>query len=230
MLQWTLGVHVSFSTLVSSGYMPRSEIAGSCGGFILSFLRISIPSSIVTVPIHSPANSYAPHFYPFLCHIHLLSLSFSDPVTSDSLWPHGLQHVRPPCPSPSPGVCQSSCPLHQWCYQNILPLSHSSPSAFSLSQHQGLFQWAGCSHQVTKVLELRHQSFWRVFRVDLRLVWSPGCPRDSQKSSPAPQFENINWSALWLLYHPVLTTICDYWKKHSLDYMLLCWQSDVFAF
>ena len=88
-----------------------------------------MPSSIVAVSIYIPTNSYVPHFYLFLCHIHLLLLSFSCPVMSDSLWPHGLQHVRPPCPSPSPGVSRSSCPLHQWCYWTILPLSHSSPSA-----------------------------------------------------------------------------------------------------
>ena len=38
---------------------------------------------------------------------------------SDSLWPHGLQHTRPPCLSPSPGVCLSSCLLHQWCHLAI---------------------------------------------------------------------------------------------------------------
>ena len=43
----------------------------------------------------------------------------SRPVTSNSLWPHGLQHTRPPCPSPSPGVCLSSCLLHQWCHLAI---------------------------------------------------------------------------------------------------------------
>ena len=43
-------------------------------------------------------------------HIHILLL-FSHPVMSDSFQPHGLQHVRPPYPSPSPGVCPSSCPL-----------------------------------------------------------------------------------------------------------------------
>ena len=42
-------------------------------------------------------------------------LLFSYPVMSDSLWPHGLQHTRPLCPSPSPEVCPSSCPLHRWC-------------------------------------------------------------------------------------------------------------------
>ena len=46
------------------------------------------------------------------------------------------------------------------------PLSPSSPPAFSLSQHQGLFQWVGCSHQVTKLLELQLQSFQWVFWVD----------------------------------------------------------------
>ena len=35
---------------------------------------------------------------------------------SDSLWPHGLQHARPPCPSPTPGACSSSCPSSQWCH------------------------------------------------------------------------------------------------------------------
>ena len=51
----------------------------------------------------------------------------SRPVVSDSLWPYGLQHVRPPCPSPSPEVCPSSCPLHQWCH----PAISSSGTLFS---------------------------------------------------------------------------------------------------
>ena len=53
----------------------------------------------------------------------LVSLLFSHPVGSDSLQPHGLQHVRPPWPSPSPRVCPSSCPLHQWCHPAISSLS-----------------------------------------------------------------------------------------------------------
>ena len=42
-------------------------------------------------------------------------------VVSDSLWPHGLQHARPPCPSPSPGACSNPYPLSQWCHPTILP-------------------------------------------------------------------------------------------------------------
>ena len=49
----------------------------------------------------------------------LLLFSFSRPFVPDSLQPRGLQHTRPPCPSPSPGVCPSSCPLHRRCHAVI---------------------------------------------------------------------------------------------------------------
>ena len=45
----------------------------------------------------------------------LSSVQFSCSVMSDSLWPHGRQHTRPPCPSPTPGPCSNSCPLSWWC-------------------------------------------------------------------------------------------------------------------
>ena len=48
------------------------------------------------------------------------SIQFSHSVMSDSLWPHGLQHARPPCPSPTPRVYSNSCPLSQWCHPTIL--------------------------------------------------------------------------------------------------------------
>ena len=80
-------------------------------------------------------------------------LLFSCQVVSNYLWPHGLQHVRIPCPSLSPGVCSSSCPLHQWCHPAISS-SEALSSFFYLSQHQDLFQGVSSSHQVAKVLEL----------------------------------------------------------------------------
>ena len=94
-------------------------------------------------------------------------------------------------------------------------LSFPSPPAFSLSQHQGLFQWVGCSCQLAKILkrQLQHQSFQRIFRVNFLwnwLVWSPCCPRDSQESSPAQQFESISSSAITLFYGPVVTSIHVY--------------------
>ena len=60
-------------------------------------------------------------------------------------------------------------------------------------------------------------------------VWSPCSPRDSQESSPEPQLESINFSALSLLYGPTLTSIHDYWKNHRLDDMDLCQKNDIFS-
>ena len=66
--------------------------------------------------------------------------------------------------------------------------------------------------------------------ISFRTDWldSPYCPRDSQESPPASQFESINFSVLSLPYGPTLTSVHDYWKNHSFDYMNLCWQSDLF--
>ena len=102
------------------------------------------------------------------------------------------------------------------------PLSSPSPPALNLSQHRGVFQWVSSSHQVTKVLEfqLQHRPFQWIFRTDFLLDWlvgSPCSPRDSQESSPTPQFKNINSSVLSFLYSPTLTSIHDYWKNHSFD-------------
>ena len=112
--------------------------------------------------------------------------------------------------------------------------SHSllspSPPAFSLSQHQGLFQWVGSLHQVAEVLELQlqQQSFQWIFRVDFLEDWlvsSPCRPRDSQECYPALQFESINpfffsgvGVGLSRLYDLVLTSIPDNWKNHGFDY------------
>ena len=81
-------------------------------------------------------------------------------VVSDSLRPHGLQHARPPCPSPTPRVYLNSCALSWWCHPTISSSVVPSP-AFNLSQHQGLFKWVSSSHHMVKVLEfqLQHQSF-----------------------------------------------------------------------
>ena len=100
-----------------------------------------------------------------------------------------------------------------WVGDAIQPSRSLLPSsAFNLSQHQSLFQWVSSSHYVAKVLELQlqHESFQWIFRVDFLwdwLVWFPCCPRDSQKSSPAQQFKSINSSVLNLLHGLALTSI-----------------------
>ena len=54
--------------------------------------------------------------------------------------------------------------------------------------------------------------------------------KDSQESSPTEQFKSISPSVLSLLYDPTFTSIHDYWKNHSFDYMDICWQSNISAF
>ena len=63
-------------------------------------------------------------------------LFFNCSVTSESLQPHGLQHARLPCPSPSPGVCSNSCPLSWWCHPTIsssVALFFSCPQSYLAS-------------------------------------------------------------------------------------------------
>ena len=130
-------------------------------------------------------------------------------VVSDSLQSHGLQHTRLPCPSPSPRVAQTH--VH-WVSETIKPshpLSPPSLPGLNPSQHQGIFQWVGSSHQVAKVFEFQLQSLKCIFRIHFLedwLVWSLCCPRGSHKSSPTSQFESIDSSVLSLLCGP--THIC----------------------
>ena len=98
------------------------------------------------------------------------------------------------------------------------PRSSPSPPAPNPSQHQSLFQWVNSSHEVAKVLEfqLQHHSFQRNPRADLLqngLVGSPCNARDSQESSPTPQFKRINSSAFGFLHSPTLTSIHDHRRQ-----------------
>ena len=136
----------------------------------------------------------------------MLHSQFSRFVVSDSLRPYGLQHARLSCPSPTPGTYLNSCPSSQWCHPTILssviPLtsylqSFPAPASFPMGQ---FFASGG---QSTGVSALDH-SFQRNPRADLLqngLVGSPCSPRDSQESSPTPQFKSINSSVLRYMLH-----------------------------
>ena len=69
--------------------------------------------------------------------IRVLSVQFSHSVMSGSLWPHGLQHTRLPCPSPTPRACSSSCPSSWWCHPTI------SSSVIPFSSHLQSFPASG---------------------------------------------------------------------------------------
>ena len=89
------------------------------------------------------------------------SVQFSRSVLSDSLLPHELQHARPPCPSPTPGIHSDSCPSSQWCHpaisSSVIPFSsypQSLPASetFPVSQ---LFAWGGQSTGVSASASFR---------------------------------------------------------------------------
>ena len=94
------------------------------------------------------------------------TVQFSCSFVSDSLWPHGLQHTRPPCPSPTPGVYSNSCPLSRWYHPTIS--SSAVPFSSLLQSFLGLFKWVSSLHQVAKVLEfqLQRQSFQWIIRTN----------------------------------------------------------------
>ena len=147
---------------------------------------------------------------------------------SDSLQLRRVQHGRLPCPSVSPRVGSDSWPLSRWrqptisssvvpfssCRQSF-PASGSFPVSQLLSDGQSIMALA----TVLKII----QGWFPLGSTGQISLLS----RDPQESSPAPQFNCTNFSALNLLYDPTLTFLHDYWKNHSFDYTDLCWQSNV---
>ena len=147
----------------------------------------------------------------FLCFIPFVLL-FRHSVVSDSLWPHGLQHARLPCPSLSSEVCSDSCPLNWWCHPTISSsvfLFSSCPQSFPAS---GIFpmswlfisggQGIGAS-ALASVLPMNIQGWFS-------LGLTPLISLLSQEFPPIPQFKNINSWTLSLLYGSTLTPIYDY--------------------
>ena len=204
------------------------------------FVRICTPPQLLYFPSHlifylpvSPLASWSffslclsPEFH---CENHQVAFSFSGvsvqfnrSVMSDSLWPHVLQHTRLPCPSPTPRVYSNSCPLSRWCHpttsSSVVPFSsrlQSFPASGSFQMSQFFAsdgQNIGASAS-TSVLLMNIQDWFSLGWTG----WISCSPRDSQESSPTPQFKSINSLALSFLYSPTLTSIYDYRRNHSLD-------------
>ena len=138
-------------------------------------------------------------------------LLFSRSVISDSLWPPGLQRTRLPFLHHLP-VCSNSCPLSQWYHptisSSVAPFSSCLQSFPALRSFpvSWLFASGGQSTGASasaSVLPMNIQG-WFPFGLT---VWSPCSPRDSQESSPAPEFKSMSSSAVILLYDPTLTSI-----------------------
>ena len=152
--------------------------------------------------------------------IQFSSVQFSRSVQlSDSLQPHEPQHARPPCLSPTAGVYPNPCPSSLWWHptisSSVVPFSsclQSFPASGSFQMSQ-LFASGGQSIGVSasaSVLPMNTQD-WSP------LGWTGWSPRDSQESSPTPQFKSINTLVLSFFHSTTLTSTHDHWKNHSLD-------------
>ena len=94
------------------------------------------------------------------------TLLFSHSVVAHSLWPHGLQHTRFPCPSVSPGCAPTHVHWVGDAIRSSHPLSSPSPPAFVFPSIRIFFYWVGSSHQGAKILELPQYSGLISFKID----------------------------------------------------------------
>ena len=160
---------------------------------------------------------------------------FINSIVSNSLQPHELQHARLPCLSPRPGACSNSCPLSRWCHPTISSFVVPFSSRLQSFPATGIFpkcqfftsggQSSGASASAA-VLPMNIQDWFPLGLTDLIFLQSKGlsrvlCNTIVQKH----QFFSFSF-----LYCPTFTSIHDYWKNHSLDYMDFCQQSNVSAF
>ena len=137
---------------------------------------------------------------------------FSRLVVSNSLRPHGLQHARFPCPSPTPGACSDSHPSSQWCHpttsSSVIPFS-SCLQSFPASGGFLTCQFFSSGGQTigpaasASVLPMNIQDWFPLGLTG----WISCSPRDSQEPSPTPHFKSISSSALSFLCGPTLTSI-----------------------
>ena len=152
-----------------------------------------------------------------------LDSSVSHSVMSDSLRPHGLQHVRLLCPSSTPRAYSNSCPSDQWCHptisSSVVPFSSRLQSfqasgSFPMSQ---FFTSGGQSIGVSasaSVLLMNIQDWFHSGWTGCISLQSKGL---SRVFSNTTQFKSISSLVLSFLYSPTLTYIHDYWENHSFD-------------
>ena len=153
--------------------------------------------------------------------VRISSVQFIHSVVSDSLQPHGLQHARLPCPSPTPRAYSNSCPLSWWCHPTIsfsvIPFSfrlQSFPASGSFQMSQ-LFASGGQSIGVSasaSVLPMNIQDWYPLGWAGWISLQSKGLSRVLQHHSSKASI--LQHSAFFILR---LTYIPDYWKNHSFD-------------
>ena len=114
-------------------------VASKCRLLYMKHINTYVPI-FVCIHFHSLSKYQLAWLLDHMVRVCFRSVQFSRSVVSDSLWPHELDHNRPPCPLPTPRVYPNSCPLSRWCHwttsSSVIPFS-SHPQSFPAS---GSFQ------------------------------------------------------------------------------------------
>ena len=149
----------------------------------------------------------------------VVSVQFSLSVMSDSLWPHGLQHTRLPCPPSTPGAYSNSCPSSQWCHptisSSVVPFfshlqSFPASGSFQMSQFFPLGSQNIDASASASVLPMNIQDWFPLEWTGLISFQSKGFSRVFSNTT----VQNTNSFALSFLYSPTLTSRHNYWKNH----------------
>ena len=154
--------------------------------------------------------------------MNISSVQFSRSVVPNSLLSHGLQHTKPPCPSPTPRVYLNSRPLSWWCHptisSSVIPFSllpSTFPSIRVFSNESALhIRWPkywSFSFSISPSNEI--QDWFPLRRTDWISLQSKGLSRVFSSTA----IWKHQFCGLSHFYGPALTTVCDYWKNHSLD-------------
>ena len=150
----------------------------------------------------------------------MATVQFNHSVVSDSLRPHGLQHNRPPCPSPTPRIYSNSCPLSWWCHPTISSSVIPFPSRLQSFPESGSFP-------MSWLLPMNIQDWFPLGWTGWISLQSKGLSRVfSNTTVQKHQFLSTLYSPwtivyspykLGFLYSPTLTSKHDYWKNLGFD-------------
>ena len=207
---WLLGFQIlRLIAMAHSGtFLPTESYAISLSGSLVFRLGLYLPSAFLVLQL---ADVYLYIYLPI-----------SHSVLSDSLGPHGLQHARLPCPSPTPRAYSNSCPIELVMSCNCLILCHILLLLPSIFPRIRVF-----SNE--SVLCIRWAKYWSFSfsispsnehsgLISLRINWfNLPTVQGTLKSLLQHHHSNTPIFPLSFLYVPILTSIHDYWKNHGFD-------------
>ena len=186
---------------------------------------LSLILLLLYLPSYGPWCSFS-IFLTFICRKNYqfkeCSVQFSHSVVSDFLRPHGLQHARPPCLLPTPGVQSNSCPLSQWCHPTIsssVIFFFSCLQSFPVSESYPMsWHFASGGHSIgasasASVLPMSIQDWLHLELTGWISLLSKGLSRVFSNTT----VQKRQFFSTHLSYSPPLTSIHDCWKNHSFD-------------